>query len=118
MLVRYKETISELLEIEPNLKIFVVVDLACYVLYFVWFGLMVNTINVSTLKCHQLFYALLSLFTFIYAQWAYVLTFNDDIGIWVDEFKVKKPSQASAATDPNGAGNNDTSDEIITESRE
>jgi len=82
----------------PELKLFIGVDVLLYILWIIWYLIMYETINGNSYHCHAFISTFISLAAFINAQYAFVLSFSDEVSAWEDEFK----DLSQQGTDPTG----------------
>jgi len=93
-----RENIEELIEVMPELKLFMGVDVLLYILWIIWYLIMYETINGNSYYCHSFIVTMISLVAFVNAQYAFVLSFSDEVSAWENEFK----DLSQQGTDPTG----------------
>lgn len=77
-----RHQISELSEIEPYFRIFIPVDIALYISYFIWLFIMCCTMNEENKWLHIKLSESISFLAYLNAQVAFFFSFNDSIDPW------------------------------------
>lgn len=97
-----KEMLSEMIEIEPHFKFFIIVDISLYVAWFIYIVSMSATLTLLNAKFWYFVPIFINFLAYINAQWAYVLTFSDELDVWKDEFDNPVKLQKFKYRYPNG----------------
>ena len=71
----------------PKLKVYVILDLIFYVLYYISSITMIYTINIDNFVKHKRLQAVISLPAYVVGNWGFYLLFDPKLNQWFEEHR-------------------------------